>query len=263
MFMHASFLHIAGNMLFLWIFGNNIEDSMGPVKYVGFYMLGGIAALALQTLIGPSSTAPYARRIGRDRRGARRLHRALSPRAGADPDLHHPVLHGDRVARAAGAGASGSSSRRCSPPADLTNPTGSGGGVAYFAHIGGFAFGVTTVKLLATRRRSIPPRYPVYLTTAVRQDLVFTVALLFIVALAVLTVRDIRVATAPPRSTCWRSSCWCCSPPVSSARSFILHDDEHVLQGGRTRRRRPRTARRRMRRGWSSCFSCRAAACWC
>ena len=58
MFMHASFLHIAGNMLFLWIFGNNVEDSMGPVKYIFFYLLGGIAALALQVAIDPSSTAP-------------------------------------------------------------------------------------------------------------------------------------------------------------------------------------------------------------
>ena len=41
MFMHASILHIGGNMLFLWIFGNNVEDAMGPVKYLAFYILGG------------------------------------------------------------------------------------------------------------------------------------------------------------------------------------------------------------------------------
>ena len=58
MFMHASLLHIAGNMLFLWIFGNNVEDAMGPVKYIFFYLLGGIAALALQVAIDPNSTAP-------------------------------------------------------------------------------------------------------------------------------------------------------------------------------------------------------------
>ena len=43
MFMHASILHIGGNMLFLWIFGNNVEDSMGPVKFLGFYILAGLA----------------------------------------------------------------------------------------------------------------------------------------------------------------------------------------------------------------------------
>ena len=58
MFMHGSILHIAGNMLFLWIFGNNVEDSMGPVKYFVFYILGGIAALALQVAIHPNEVAP-------------------------------------------------------------------------------------------------------------------------------------------------------------------------------------------------------------
>src|SRR4029453_5592209 len=43
MFMHGSFLHLAGNMLFLWIFGNNIEDSMGRGRFIAFYLLGGIA----------------------------------------------------------------------------------------------------------------------------------------------------------------------------------------------------------------------------
>jgi membrane associated rhomboid family serine protease len=46
--------------------------------------------------------------------------------------------------------------------ANLTNPTGGGGGVAYFAHVGGFAFGLLAVRVLATNRKAIPPRYPVY-----------------------------------------------------------------------------------------------------
>ncbi len=58
MFMHGSILHIAGNMLFLWIFGNNVEDSMGRVKFVIFYLLGGLAALAGQVLVGTISLAP-------------------------------------------------------------------------------------------------------------------------------------------------------------------------------------------------------------
>ena len=58
MFMHGGFLHIIGNMLFLWIFGNNVEDSMGPVRYLLFYLLGGVAALALQVAIHPSSDVP-------------------------------------------------------------------------------------------------------------------------------------------------------------------------------------------------------------
>ncbi|MDX6635299.1 MAG: hypothetical protein QOF06_1502, partial [Solirubrobacterales bacterium] len=58
MFMHGGLLHLGGNMLFLWIFGNNVEDAMGRVRYLAFYLLGGCAALAGQILIDPSSTVP-------------------------------------------------------------------------------------------------------------------------------------------------------------------------------------------------------------
>src|SRR4051812_34644647 len=58
MFMHGGLLHLGGNMLFLWIFGNNVEDSMGSVKFLIFYLLGGLSALALQTIVGPNSTIP-------------------------------------------------------------------------------------------------------------------------------------------------------------------------------------------------------------
>ena len=57
-FMHGGLLHIAGNMLFLWIFGNNIEDSMARWRFVLFYLLGGIVANFAQIAVGPSSTAP-------------------------------------------------------------------------------------------------------------------------------------------------------------------------------------------------------------
>ena len=51
MFMHGSWLHLGGNMLFLWIFGNNVEDAMGRVRFLVFYLLGGFAATALQTFV--------------------------------------------------------------------------------------------------------------------------------------------------------------------------------------------------------------------
>jgi membrane associated rhomboid family serine protease len=53
MFMHASFAHIAGNMLFLWIFGDNVEDAMGHVRYAVFYLVGGVCAAAAQTVVSP------------------------------------------------------------------------------------------------------------------------------------------------------------------------------------------------------------------
>jgi membrane associated rhomboid family serine protease len=58
MFMHGSILHIAGNMLFLWVFGNNIEDRMGKVAFVLFYLAGGLAAALAHIFVQPDSTVP-------------------------------------------------------------------------------------------------------------------------------------------------------------------------------------------------------------
>ena len=68
MFMHGGLLHLGGNMLFLWIFGNNVEDSMGPVKFVIFYVLAGLAADALQIAFSVNSTVPSIGASGRGRR---------------------------------------------------------------------------------------------------------------------------------------------------------------------------------------------------
>ena len=56
--LHGGLLHLGGNMLFLWIFGNNVEDAMGRVRFVVFYLLGGLAALGAADRVDPSSTAP-------------------------------------------------------------------------------------------------------------------------------------------------------------------------------------------------------------
>lgn len=58
MFMHGGWLHLLGNMLYLWIFGNNVEDAMGHVRFAGFYLLCGIAAAMAQALPNPDSTTP-------------------------------------------------------------------------------------------------------------------------------------------------------------------------------------------------------------
>ncbi len=58
MFMHGGWLHIIGNMWFLWIFGNNIEDSVGHIRFIFFYLLCGIAAAAAQVATSPDSTVP-------------------------------------------------------------------------------------------------------------------------------------------------------------------------------------------------------------
>ncbi len=161
MFMHASILHIGGNMLFLWIFGNNVEDSMGPVRYLAFYIVGGLAALGLQVAVAPGSTAPT---LGASGAIAAVLggYILLYPRARVLTvvliiflftviELPAWVMLGIWFAQQAVFGAAG-----------LTNPTGGGEGVAYFAHVGGFAFGLLAVRLLATRRKTVPPPRPVY-----------------------------------------------------------------------------------------------------
>ena len=58
MFLHGGWLHIAGNMLFLWVFGNNVEDRLGYVVYPLFYVMGGLAASALQIAFDPNSAIP-------------------------------------------------------------------------------------------------------------------------------------------------------------------------------------------------------------
>ncbi len=58
MFLHGGWLHLIGNMWFLWVFGNNVEDSQGHLRYLVFYLLCGLAAAAAQTLANPSSAIP-------------------------------------------------------------------------------------------------------------------------------------------------------------------------------------------------------------
>ena len=67
MFMHGGLLHLGGNMLFLWIFGNNVEDSMGRFRFIVFYLLGGFAATALQFAFGADSVVPTIGASGRSR----------------------------------------------------------------------------------------------------------------------------------------------------------------------------------------------------
>ncbi|MFL5860713.1 MAG: rhomboid family intramembrane serine protease [Solirubrobacteraceae bacterium] len=160
MFMHASILHLAGNMVFLWIFGNNVEDSMGPLRFLAFYLLGGIAALGLQVAVRPDSLAPT---IGASGAIAAVLggYIVLYPRArvltlvliifffGAI-EVPALVMLGVWFVMQAVFGAAG-----------LTDPTNSGG-VAYFAHVGGFVFGALTIRLVATRRKPTPPTAAAY-----------------------------------------------------------------------------------------------------
>ncbi|HEU4976268.1 MAG TPA: rhomboid family intramembrane serine protease [Baekduia sp.] len=164
MFTHGGLLHLGGNMLFLWIFGNNVEDAMGRVKYVAFYLLGGLAALALQIAIDPSAQVPT---LGASGAIAAVLggYILLYPRARVLTvifiiffftlvEIPAILVLGLWFVEQLAFGAWG-----------LSNPTGGGGGVAYFAHIGGFAFGLLAIRAFARRRNAAyvgGPRHPVY-----------------------------------------------------------------------------------------------------
>jgi membrane associated rhomboid family serine protease len=58
LFLHASLLHIGGNLLFLWVFGNNVEDTLGKIGFAAFYLAGGIVAAGAHVLVNPDSTVP-------------------------------------------------------------------------------------------------------------------------------------------------------------------------------------------------------------
>jgi membrane associated rhomboid family serine protease len=152
LFMHGGLLHLGGNMLFLWIFGNNVEDSMGPVKFLVFYLLGGLAATALQTAVDPNSAVPNIGASGAIA-GVLGGYLLLFPRARVVTvifiiffftivELPAMIFLAVWIGQQILFGYLG-----------LTSGTGNGGGVAYFAHIGGFAFGLLAIKLFASERR--------------------------------------------------------------------------------------------------------------
>ena len=148
MFMHGGFFHIAGNMLYLWIFGNNVEDTLGHGRFLIFYVLSGIVAALAQTLIGPSSPVPMVGASG-----------AISGVLGAYLILF-PGAHVTTLIIL------GFFFRLVQIPAvvvlgfwivvQLLNGLGSfgaSGGVAFFAHIGGFVGGMALLFLFRPRAR--------------------------------------------------------------------------------------------------------------
>jgi rhomboid family protein len=153
MFMHGSWEHVLGNMLFLWIFGNNIEDRVGRRRFLVFYLLGGLAASALQIAAGPSSDVPD---IGASGAIAAVLggYLLLYPTAAVitfiPPFFFIPLpamffLIGWFLLQLAAASS--------------VQVGSAGGGVAYFAHIGGFAFGLLTIRWWVRRNEPRPPAY--------------------------------------------------------------------------------------------------------
>jgi membrane associated rhomboid family serine protease len=146
MFLHGSLLHLGGNMLFLWIFGNNIEDSMNRLVFIGFYILGGLAALGLQVVSDSNSLVPTVGASGAIA-GVLGAYARLYPRARVVTLIFIIIIF--TVITLPAVLVLGVWFLLQLLPA-FNDPTGAGGGVAYFAHIGGFLFGLLAIKLFAT-----------------------------------------------------------------------------------------------------------------
>lgn len=148
MFLHGGWFHILSNMWFMWIFGNNVEDAMGHVRFVLFYVLCGLAAAALQVVSDPNSGVPMVGASGAIG-GVMGAYVLLYPRV----HVHLLVIFGFYVTTVAvpavmmlgywfllqligGFGSLGSA----------------GGGVAFWAHIGGFVAGLVLIVLFRDRR---------------------------------------------------------------------------------------------------------------
>jgi membrane associated rhomboid family serine protease len=146
MFLHGSLLHLGGNMLFLWIFGNNIEDSMNRLVFVVFYLLGGLAALGLQVVMDTNSAIPTVGASGAIAAvlGAYAL---LYPRARVVTVVFIVIFF--TIITLPALLVLGLWFLLQLLPAFSEPVSAGGGGVAYFAHIGGFIFGLLTIRLFA------------------------------------------------------------------------------------------------------------------
>jgi membrane associated rhomboid family serine protease len=158
MFLHGGWLHLIGNMVFLWVFGNNIEDSMGHVRFVIFYLLCGIAAAGAQVVVSPSSVVPMVGASGAIS-GVMGGYLLLYPRARVHTivffgfittvDLPAYVLLGYWILLQILGGL----------PALVE--VGTGGGVAFWAHVGGFAGGMLLIRLFESSEHAARRPAPV------------------------------------------------------------------------------------------------------
>ncbi len=153
MFMHASWIHLGGNMLYLWIFGDNVEDRLGHGVFLVFYIVCGLAASFAQTVVSLGSNIPNLGASGAIA-GVLGAYIVMFPRSRVSVLLGWIVVPMSalivigfwillQVFSQVGAFAASSQTQ--------------GGGVAYMAHIGGFIAGVILAFVLGGTRRALPP----------------------------------------------------------------------------------------------------------
>jgi membrane associated rhomboid family serine protease len=156
MFLHGGWLHLIGNMLYLWIFGNNIEDRLGRIKFLIFYLAGGFAAAFSQVLIGPQSDVPV---IGASGAIAAVLgaYLVLYPRARVLSLVFLGFFYQLLQVPALVVLGFWFILQLVDGLASL-GVASSGGGVALFEHIGGFIAGVIVGLIVRSADHGSPPR---------------------------------------------------------------------------------------------------------
>jgi membrane associated rhomboid family serine protease len=149
MFVHANWMHVLGNMLFLWVFGENVEDILGHAKYVAFYLICGFVAAMAQVLIDPSSRVPMVGASGAIA-GVMGAYLVKFPRSHVvmltwllfiftfEVPAWLMLVYWFALQLFGGFGSITESAQ---------------GGTAFFAHVGGFIAGVILIKLMPTRER--------------------------------------------------------------------------------------------------------------
>jgi membrane associated rhomboid family serine protease len=154
MFMHGGWMHLLGNMWFLWIFGDNVEDSMGPVRFAIFYLLCGLAAAALQIMADSSSAVPMVGASGAIG-GVMGAYIVLYPRV----HVHLLVILGFFITTfAVPAVAMLGYWLLVQLLGGFSSLGATGGGVAFWAHVGGFAAGALLV--LAFKNEALLAQHP-------------------------------------------------------------------------------------------------------
>jgi membrane associated rhomboid family serine protease len=142
MFLHGGMFHLLGNMLYLWIFGNNVEDYLGPIKFILFYLICGLSASLTHIIFNPNSTVPMIGASGAIA-GILGAYFILYPMARVMTLVFIWIVP--------------------LPAAFILGlwllmqilNLGLGGGVAWFAHIGGFLVGIGLVRVFAKRKRAV------------------------------------------------------------------------------------------------------------
>ena len=153
MFMHGGIMHLAGNMLYLWIFGNNIEDHVGSVKFIIFYLVSGLAAAFLFIVFSPDSEIPMVGASGAIA-GVMGAYLVLYPKAKIMTLLF--LFYFIRIIRVPAVVVLGF---WFVYQLFMSMASGGGGGVAWLAHVGGFAFGWVWFKIFNLKRKNRPVVY--------------------------------------------------------------------------------------------------------